>query len=356
MTQRYIALDALRGLTLALMLIVNTPGSWSHVYAPLEHAEWSGWTMTDLVFPFFLFIVGASLFFSQKGMASLSRVQQIAKIGRRTLLLIAIGVVLEWYPFLHGFDTLRLPGVLQRIGLVFGIAALIVICLPARWNGLWIVLILLSYQALLQLSSEPYSLEHNVVRQVDLWLFGANHLWTGKGIAFDPEGLLSSWPAVATVLLGYEAARFLRSGRLLVQLQLGLWCAGALLVALVAVFDLVINKSLWTPGYVLHTAGLACWTLAVLLLAEQWRIGRLCQQPLVWLGQNPLFIYILSWLWVRTYFLFPTQAGTAYDSLFELFAQWLPLKAASLTFALVHLLVLWALAYFLARRRIFIKL
>lgn len=338
------------------MIVVNTPGSWSHVYAPLLHADWMGWTFTDLVFPFFLFIVGASLYFSQKGMASLSRSQQLTKILRRSLLLILLGVLLEFYPFIVALEELRLPGVLQRIGLAFGLAALFVTCVPPRFNWLVIGLILLSYQLLLLLSPDPYSLQHNLVRQVDLWVFGEAHLWAGKGIAFDPEGLLSTWPAVATVLSGFEAARWLRSGRPLWQLQLGLWLVGGILVAFTYATALPVNKSLWTPGFVLLTSGLACWTLALMLLLEQWRPGAALQRPLVSLGQNPLFIYVLSWLWVRTYLLVPTSEGTLYESLYALCARYLDANAASLAFALSHLAMLWLIAGYMARRRIFIKL
>ncbi|AFU98076.1 acyltransferase family protein [Simiduia agarivorans] len=356
MKQRYIALDALRGLTLALMIVVNTPGSWAHVYGPLLHADWMGWTFTDLVFPFFLFIVGASLYFSQKGMASLTRADQLRKIIRRSLLLIVLGVLLEYYPFIVSLHELRLPGVLQRIGLAFGVAALLVVFVPARFNLVCIGAILASYQVLLWLSHEPYSLEHNLVRQVDLWVFGESHLWAGKGLAFDPEGLLSTWPSVATVLAGFETARWLRSGRQLRYLQFGLWGAGGVVLLMTYALALPINKSLWTPGFVLLTAGLACWTLALMLLMEQWRLGAAIQRPLVSLGQNPLFIYVLSWLWVRSYQLFPTQEGTLYETLFGVFAHVLEPKAASLAFALCHLAVLWLIAAYLARRQIFIKL
>lgn len=354
--QRYIALDALRGLTLALMIVVNTPGSWSHVYAPLLHADWMGWTFTDLVFPFFLFIVGASLYFSQKGMAALPRAHQLRKVFRRSLLLILLGVLLEYYPFVVALDQLRLPGVLQRIGFAFGVAAFLVIYLPARFIFPCIGAILVSYQALLMLSPDPYSLEHNLVRLVDIRVFGEAHLWAGKGLAFDPEGLLSTWPAVATVLAGYEAACWLRSGHPLLKLQFGLWGAGSVLLLITYALALPVNKSLWTPGFVLLTAGLACWTLALMLLMEQWRPGAAIQRPLISLGQNPLFIYVLSWVWVRSYMLFPTNEGTFYETLFGFFAHFLEPKAASLAFALSHLAVLWLIAAYLARRRIFIKL
>lgn len=353
--QRYLALDVMRGLTLALMILVNTPGSWSHVYAPLLHADWHGWTFTDLVFPFFLFIVGAALYFSSK-VQVLTRPQQLARIARRSVLLVLLGILLEYYPFTVELSQLRLPGVLQRIGLAFGVAALLQLWLAPRWNGLVIVVILLAYSCLLQLAAEPYGLSGNLVRQLDVLLLGESHLWAGKGLAFDPEGILSTLPAVATVLIGFEAARWLQADQPQRIKLHGLLWLGGLLVALAYLLPEPINKSLWTSTYVLLTGGLALWCLLLLLLVEMRPASQLLYRPFVVLGQNPLFIYALSWLWVRSYGLVPTEAGSLYDSLFLFFAGFLPLKAASLAFALAHLLVLWGIAAWLSQRRIFIKL
>lgn len=362
-TQRYLALDALRGLTLALMIVVNTPGSWSHIYGPLQHARWHGWTPTDLVFPFFLFIVGAALFFSRRGQVQLTIGLQLARIFKRAGLLVAIGILLEWYPFLTSIESLRLPGVLQRIGLAYGLAACLQVCwdrfLPNRQhlgNIATMGAVLVGYSLLLRIVDAPFTLEGNLVRQIDVALLGAAHLWQGAGLAFDPEGLLSTLPAVATVLIGYEAARWLRSGRQLYILLCGLVVVGVLITALAYVWPDPINKSLWTSSYVLLTGGLALICLALMLCAEQWPVGRAVQQPLVVLGENPLFIYILAWLWVRTYSLVETEAGTLYDTIYLQFTAFVSAKMASLLFALAHLLPLWVLAWWLHCRKIFIKL
>ncbi|HEY7883988.1 MAG TPA: heparan-alpha-glucosaminide N-acetyltransferase domain-containing protein, partial [Cellvibrionaceae bacterium] len=208
--QRFLSLDVMRGLTLALMILVNTPGSWSYAYGPLLHADWHGATFTDFIFPFFLFIVGSAMFFSWQRQAELSFASRSLKILRRTALIFLIGLALNAYPFTGDLDSLRILGVLQRIALAYCAAAFIIM-LPGLYRGIIALVLLLGYWALLNISSDPYSLAGNVVRQFDLWVMGANHLWTGKGIAFDPEGILSTLPAIVNVLLGFEAARVLIS-------------------------------------------------------------------------------------------------------------------------------------------------
>lgn len=353
---RYIALDAMRGLTLALMIVVNTPGSWSAVYAPLLHADWHGWTFTDLVFPFFLFIVGAALFFSRQASAQPTRFEQCKKITRRAFMLVALGVFLEFYPFLTNLESLRLPGVLQRIGLAYVLAAYMQVFFRPQWNLVLIAAILASYSALLLCASDPYGLEGNILRAFDLAVLGESHLWAGKGLAFDPENLLGTVAATATVLIGFEAARWLRSGQSFWRLVLGLVVVGICSVVVAYSLPEPINKSLWTSAYVLLTGGLALLFLAGLLVLERGRLGAWVMQPFSILGQNPLFIYALSWLWVRSYSLVATEDGTLYDSLFLYLALAMPAKLASLVFALLHLGLLWLLAWWLHSRKIYIKL
>ncbi|UTA46606.1 heparan-alpha-glucosaminide N-acetyltransferase domain-containing protein [Simiduia sp. 21SJ11W-1] len=363
MKQRYLALDAMRGLTLALMIVVNTPGSWAHIYAPLRHAQWHGWTPTDLVFPFFLFIVGAALFFSRAAQVQVPLTHQLLRIAKRAGLLVLIGVLLEYYPFQQPLENLRLPGVLQRIGLAYGLAA----CAQLAWqpmtaraqmfaNTTLIAVIVVGYSVLLRTAAEPFSLEGNLVRTLDVALLGAPHLWAGAGVAFDPEGLLSTLPAVATVLIGYEAARWLRSGQRFWVLMAGLTGVGLVLTGSAYLWPDPINKSLWTSSYVLLTGGLGLVCLASLLLLERWWVGARLQKPLVVLGENPLFIYILAWVWVRSYGLIATEEGTLYQTVYQWFSGFASLEAASLMFALAHLLPLWGLAWWLHKRKIFIKI
>jgi len=358
---RFYALDALRGLAIALMILVNTPGSWSHVYAPLLHAHWDGFTFADLVFPTFLFVVGASMAFSLAKMpAGFGSVQ---RISARACKLIAIGILLNYLPFTTALSELRLPGVLQRIGLAYWAAALMVVFLPKR--GLWLlaVTLVLGYWALLVYgSADPYSLEHNLVRQLDIWLLGPAHLYQGFGVAFDPEGLLSTLPCITAVLLGYGSTVWLKQ-RSQAQAVRGLMLAGtvAVLFALVWHQWWPVNKALWSGSYLVLSTGLILWLLAVLIWLIDIRGYQALAAPLQIYGTNPLFIYVLSWIWTVLIALVVRwtvdgQVVSLYDAGFQWLALGLPLKLASLVFACLHVLAFWWLSWWLYRRGIFIRL
>ncbi len=356
--QRFLALDVMRGLTLALMILVNTPGSWSHVYPPLLHADWHGVTPTDFIFPFFLFMVGAAMVFAGKSLAALSASARALKILRRTLLIFLIGVLLNWFPFTQSLADLRIPGVLQRIALAYFFAAWIVLYFPALWRYLTLAALLFGYWALLLLVPDPYGLEASLVRQVDLALLGEAHLWQGKGLAFDPEGILSTLPSIASVLFGYEVTRFLMSSpnRALAQWQL----LGAGLVLCVAgvvwhsVFPL--NKYLWTSSFVLLTSGVAILVLLALARLEALALMRKPFSALQMLGENPLFIYALSILWANTLWLIPIGNTSAYQFSFEFLSRFASPMNASLMFALLNVALLWLVAWWLDRRKIVIAL
>ncbi|TXH94542.1 MAG: DUF1624 domain-containing protein, partial [Rheinheimera sp.] len=291
---RFYALDVLRGLAIALMILVNTPGSWSHVYSLLLHARWDGFTFADIVFPGFLFVVGAAMAFSMKD----SRLNSAAvmKIGKRALLMFGCGLLLN---FLSHPDlaTLRIPGVLQRIALCYALAALLVLSLPKR--GLWAAILLLlgGYFALLQLSPAPFSLEQNIVRTLDLAVFGTAHVYQGFGVPFDPEGLLSTLPATVNVLLGYLVATGLK-GKAPMQAVRELAVFGAMLVLLALAGHWVwpVNKALWSATYVALSSGILLWLLAALVYLVDIRKATTLTEPLRIYGTNPLFIYMLSWM------------------------------------------------------------
>ncbi len=362
--QRFQALDVMRGLTLALMILVNTPGSWSFVYAPLEHADWNGVTPTDFVFPFFLFIVGSAMYFSVKGLSQLSTAQQLQKIARRTLLLFVIGVLLQAFPFTKDFHDWRIMGVLQRIALAYGAAALIVLYAGQQLRILIVAAILLGYWALLSLSADPYSLEHNLVRQLDLAVLGANHLWQGKGLAFDPEGLLSTLPAVVNVVLGFEATRLLigNSDKAQAIRQLLMLSVILILAALLWNNWLPINKSLWTSSYVLLTSGVATAFLVLLIKLEQWHLGLMASpvksafNACAIMGKNPLFIYCVSFLWSTTMWVVVLGNSSIYEGLFNFFRQFAEPYFASLLFALLQVTIFWLVAWVLHKRNIVISL
>ncbi len=365
---RFVALDALRGLAIALMILVNTPGSWSHVYSPLLHAPWHGFTFADIVFPGFLFVVGAAMFYALKH-AQLDRAT-VQKILKRSALMFFCGLFLNWF-WGQELATLRLMGVLQRIAVCYAVAALLILLLkrahPAP-DALKLQLpllagaILIGYWLLLQLGIDPYGLEGNIVRQLDLTLFGAAHLYQGFGVAFDPEGLLSCLPAVVNVLLGYWIAAGLATRK---PQQGFRWLlavgASLILLALGSQYVDPINKAVWTGSYVALSGGLLVWLLALMVWLVDIKGWRAVAEPLRIYGSNPLFIYMLSWLWAVLIgeLLVWQDAGqtvSVYQQGYALLAMVLPAKLASLVFALVHVLMFWALSYELYRRKIFIKL
>jgi predicted acyltransferase len=357
--QRFLALDVMRGLTLALMILVNTPGSWEFVYSPLLHADWHGITPTDFVFPFFLFMVGSALVFSIKGLQQLNRFEQTKKIIRRTVLLFLIGVLLSAFPFTKELDGWRIMGVLQRIALAYAISAFIVLYLGFIGRMIVSLVVLVGYWALLNISADPYSLEHNLVRSLDLNLLGANHLWQGKGIAFDPEGLLSTLPAVVNVILGFEATRLLIASnkpKALIQLLI----AASILIGIAVLWNLIfpINKSLWTSPFVLVTSGVAILVLILLVKLEQSapKLVAPLYQLFEIFGKNPLFIYVLSGLLAATLWLIPIGNESAYSAIYSLFFKFADPYFASLLFALLMVTILWCVAWVLHKRKIIISL
>ncbi|GGY62417.1 membrane protein [Cellvibrio zantedeschiae] len=357
--QRFPALDIMRGLTLALMILVNNPGSWSYVYAPLLHADWHGFTPTDFIFPFFLFMVGAALFFSQRSLMlpHVTAGERHKKIIRRTLLLFAIGFFLNIFPFVKPLDEARILGVLQRIALAYMFAAFIVLYAGDKLRWLIGAILLLGYWALLQISDQPYSLEGSIVRQFDLFVLGANHMWQGKGIPFDPEGLLSTLPSIVNVLLGYEVARILTQGNNVVAAQKKLAGLGVALIVLALIWNIYfpINKSLWTSPFVLLTSGVGIFVLLALVLLE-----RTPAKPLLnWFtpfGRNPLFIYALAFMWSTMMYTLTIGDQSWYDWLYQQLCRFLNLYNASLAFALLHVLLFWCVAKYMDRKNITISL
>ncbi|MBZ9611478.1 acyltransferase family protein [Rheinheimera maricola] len=354
---RFYALDALRGLAIALMILVNTPGSWQHVYSPLLHAPWHGFTFADIVFPAFLFVVGAAMFYSLRH-TSLTGAT-LSRIAKRAALLFVIGLLLNWFPFTTSWAELRIFGVLQRIALCYAVAAILVLLVKARYLPWLGVAILLVYWALLLGfgAAEPYSLDSNAVVKLDRYLLGSAHLYQGFGQAFDPEGLLSSLPAVVSVLAGYYVA-----GQLALRSAPAgaLWLvnAAALLLTLAWTASVYwpVNKALWSGSYVLLSVGILLLILAMLVWLCDVKQQRPLLQPLIVYGSNPLFIYMLAWLCAVSAALIPLGGTNLYQYSFALLAQLLAPKAASLLFAVLHVVLFWWVSLLLYRRNIIIKL
>lgn len=356
--QRFQALDVMRGLTLALMILVNTPGSWSHVYSPLLHADWHGATPTDFIFPFFLFMVGSAMVFSQKSLSLLTPAQRTQKIFRRTLVIFFIGLLLNYFPFVQSLGDLRFLGVLQRIALAYCAAAWIVYYANHLWRWIISAALLLGYWALLLLNTDPYSLENSLVRELDILLLGENHLWRGKDIAFDPEGLLSTLPAIVNVLIGFEVTRYLISAKDKIKVQWQLFLAAIVMTALAFLWHqyFPLNKSLWTSSFVLLTSGVGVLVLLALVRLESCSYSRGVFKALTMMGKNPLFIYAASILFAKTLGLVKVKGISLYQHGFNALNTFLDPYNASLLFAILIVALLWLVAWVLDRKNIVITI
>jgi predicted acyltransferase len=364
--QRLMALDVMRGLTIALMIMVNTPGSWSYVYPPLLHSTWNGCTPTDLVFPFFLFIVGVSMWFSFKKFDKGITKKSLYKVLKRFFIMFLLGVFLNAFPNFD-FENLRYLGVLQRIAIAYLIGALL--CMHFNYKQLLLIFggILIGYWGLLFFgaSNAPFDLSTNIVRKVDILLFGENHIYNGFGMPFDPEGLLSSIPAVATLLLGYFSGRFIDLSENTMNAIKKLLLIGALtlFVGFIWSFIFPINKPLWSSTYVLYTGGLAMAFLAFLLWIIDAHHYKKWAMPFIHFGTNPLAIYMFSGLYVSSIIYFieiPTNTGeilSGYGFLFQ--KVFVPIAGnmnGSLLFAITHIIFFWFITYVLYKNKIFIKI
>jgi predicted acyltransferase len=363
---RLVSLDAFRGLTIAAMILVNNPGSWSYVYWPLDHAEWNGWTPTDLIFPYFIFILGVALPFSfaRRMKEGASRRALFAHVVRRALIIVGLGVFMRVFPDFH-FSGIRWPGVLQRIGVVYLAAAGIYLFAGARARWIWTLSLLFGYWAVMTLVPVPghapgdLSPEGNLAAWLDRALM-AGHLYRGT---WDPEGILSTFPAVATALLGIFTGEWLRSGREGRALTRGMLAAGVVLTVVGLGWGQVfpINKNLWTSSYVVFTAGTALVLLGLMHEAidvRGWR-GR-WHVPLVVYGMNAIAVFVLSGLVTKMLTLIHT-GGEGGHSLYGWifvhgFQAWAGDYNGSLMFALCYVLAWLGAMWVLYRKRIFIKI
>ncbi len=359
---RLLSVDALRGLTVAAMVLVNNPGTWSAVYPPLDHAAWNGWTPTDMVFPFFLFVVGVSI-----PLALGPRLQQggdglVRRVLRRSLVIFALGLLLHALPF-FSLATLRIPGVLQRIAVCYLLAALLFVFTRGSrgWCAQAVVAgaLLIGYWLVMTRVPVPGSgagiltPEGNLAGYVDRLLLGP-HIWQATR-AYDPEGILSTLPALATTLLGVLAGHWLRGGRPAGRAVGGLLVGGlaaALLGQLWGVW-FPVNKSLWTSSYALLMAGFASLALAACHWLTEVRGWRGWARPFAVLGVNALALFFLSSLMAKL--LLVIRIGPADQRLHawlfdHLFAPWASPVNASLAYALAYVLLWWGLMWALHRR------
>ena len=351
------------------MLLVNNPGSWEHVYAPLEHAAWNGWTPTDLIFPFFVFIVGVAMTYSlgKAREQGASRRDLLLKTAKRALLIFLVGLALHSFPW-WGYDYahLRIPGVLQRIAIVYLFAAALYLHTDVRGQVSTIVALLLGYWALQALVPVPGAAAPVLAPGADLGayldraIFTMDHLWQVTK-TWDPEGLLSTLPAIATALLGGLAGTWMRSDRAQLDKVAGLFVVGSAAVVLGLIWGawFPINKNLWTSSYVLLTAGLAAHLLAFCYYAIDVKGYRNWSKPFVIFGSNAIAAYVLSSLGALTLELIKVgDAGVSLKAhiFAKLYLSWLAPIDASLLFAVSYVLFWLAIMSILSSKRIFIKL
>jgi len=370
--ERLGSLDVFRGATIALMILVNNPGDEATAYSELLHAKWHGWTLTDLVFPFFLFAVGAAIPFAFAGRLERSggdRGPLRRQIARRTAILLGLGLLLNWFPF-YTVDgsTARIPGILQRIALAYCAAALAWLHLGKRPRAMLAFVLLAGYWLAMVLVPVPghgagdLSPQGNLEGWIDHAVFG-RHTWKFSPGPGDPEGLLSTLPAIASALAGLFAADWLRSQRSQREKLRGLLLAGAVstVAGLVLGRWFPINKSLWTSSYVVFTSGLALLVLAAAYAVVDVTHHEGWGRPFTIFGTNALAAFIGSVLMAKTLarIHWQTPAGdiTLQSWLYRrLCASWLPDSVASLAWALLFVAVWWGVTAVLYRRRIFIKI
>lgn len=355
-------------MTVCFMIIVNSAGSGANPFAPLQHASWHGFTPTDLVFPTFLFVVGNAIAFTMMKFEPLSNKMVIRKILKRTTIIFLLGFLLYWFPFfkmneagewsLSPLSNTRIPGVLQRIGLCYGIAALMIRFLTKKQVIYISLLFLFAYWIILNLGGD-YTLAGNLVLKIDKWLLGESHLYHGEGIAFDPEGILSTIPSVVNVIIGYQAGILIRNKGNTFETVAKIMLAGASILFIAYVWDhsFPINKKLWTSPFVLHTSGLALMILGSLIYFIEimdWKKGT---HFFVVFGKNPLFIYLLSELIVISLWTLKNEKGQPlYEAVNEKIFQSLAQGAwGSLSFAVAVMLICWVAGWIMDKKKIYIR-
>jgi predicted acyltransferase len=396
MKQRFYSLDVFRGATVCLMIMVNNPGSWSHIYAPLDHAEWHGVTPTDLVFPFFLFAVGNALAFVMPRLEAAGPSVFWKKVIKRTLLIFLIGLFLNWMPFVKWSNDslvfkpwsyinangepagIRILGVLQRIALAYFFGSVLVYYLKARGAFVAGCVLLLGYWFLCVAGnpSDPYSIFGWFGTSIDQSILGAGHMYHGEwrnghALAFDPEGFMSTFGAIVQVIFGYLVGDYIIKKGKTPEMVNGLFVAGAVFLFAGYAWDMIfpINKKIWTSSYVVYTTGLAMVILGVMIYLIELKNHK------GWLskffdvfGKNPLFIFVLSGILPRLLGLIriPTSTDALGKQLYTTPFGWFyeqickplfgsNLNNGSLFYALCMITFYWLIVYWMDKKKIYIK-
>ena len=389
MNNRFYSLDVFRGATVAFMILVNNAGNWDFIYSPLEHAPWHGCTPTDLVFPFFLFAVGNAFAFVLPGLEKQGNTAFLKKIGIRSLLIFGIGLFLNWFPFFnwqnghlefrHWVNAenpefgVRILGVLQRIALCYFFASIIIYYFKSRGAFVVAAILLLIYWLLclaLGTPGDPFSISGYFGNSVDRSILGTAHLYRGEGVAFDPEGIASTMAAIVEVIFGYLVGSYIIQKGRTYEMVTKLFVTGCLLVFLGYCWNMVfpINKKIWTSSFTVYTTGIAILVLCVLMELIEFR-----EKKPRWtrffdvFGKNALFVFILSGFFPRILGLIRWVDGkdgngqASYSSPLPWFYEHIcrPLsenqKNGSLLFALTTVAVYWLFAFWMDKKKIYIR-
>jgi len=422
LNQRFYSLDVFRGATVCLMILVNNPGTWAHIYAPLEHAPWHGLTPTDLVFPFFLFAVGNALAFIMPKLEAGGDAVFWKKILKRSVLIFLIGLFLNWWPFVtevnrviegtnefqkviifKGFTWVdytknkageivetvkgvRILGVLQRIAICYFFASIIIYYLKVRKAFLAGLILLLIYWVLCYIGnpSDPYSLKGWFGTDIDKTIIGVSHIYRGEGIPFDPEGLMSTIPAIVEVILGYVVGDYIQKKSKTIdtphpiairselekisipssgpyQMLTGLFVGGVAMIVTGFCWDMLfpINKKIWTSSYTVYTAGLATITIATMIYLIEYKNAK------GWLtkffdvfGKNALFVFALSAFLPRTLALIKLGDGVnPWNWLYKKVLIRIPgaPENGSLAYAICVITFMWLICWIMDKKRIYVK-
>ncbi|MET7001597.1 acyltransferase family protein [Chitinophaga defluvii] len=369
-SQRFLPLDIFRGMTVCFMIIVNTPGG-PESYGILNHAHWHGCTPTDLVFPSFLFAVGNAMSFSMKKYELLGNAAVLSKIFKRTFIIFLLGFLMYWLPFVRpaadgGLEMIpisetRILGVLQRIALCYCMASLIIHYFSKKWVWTISAIFLFGYWAILWYCGTPgdqYGIHGNAGMALDKFVMGDAHLYKGEGFPFDPEGILSTFPAVVNVVAGYYAGLFVQQQGKTTAGLTRLIVAGAILIVLALLWNTAfpINKKLWTSSYVLYTVGIDLLLLSLLIYIIDIKSITGWTGFFHVFGKNPLFLYLLSEVLFIVLVTIPVQGMNALEWInARIFQPAAPGKLGSLLFAVTYMLVCWSVGKILDKKRIYIR-
>lgn len=388
MNQRFYSLDVFRGATVCLMILVNNPGSWGHIYAPLKHAPWHGLTPTDLVFPFFLFAVGNAMAFVMPRLQAAGDAVFWKKVLKRTAIIFLIGLFLNWWPFVrwqegslvfrqwvdpkNSENGVRILGVLQRIALCYFFASVIVYYLRLRKAFYLGLILLLLYWVFCYAGnpSDPYSLKGWFGTDIDKDILGVAHLYKGEGIPFDPEGFVSTMTAIVQVIFGYMVGNYIQKKGKNFEMVSGLFIAGVAMLVTGFCWDMVfpVNKKIWTSSFTVYTSGLATLTIATMIYMIEFKNvkGGLARFFDVF-GKNALFVFALSAFLPKGLALIRIPNGLNAKGQMSYINPWNWLyqkvlvnipgdpKLGSLLYALCVIIFMWAICYWMDKKKIYVK-